>query len=177
MAVHRLEGRVWMEFCEQALDSLKQAVAQCTGEDSSIEPLTKEELEERTDISDNLRFELGDTGITLRYSWLSQRGYYPEDLEKPNQDAFKVIPSFGGNPQCFFMGVFDGHGSAGDPIAYYVRDNVQEMLERNMQRFPNDFNQAYRSTYLALNQRVHGQVSTCPCSHANPDREHVACRH
>ena len=62
-------------------------------------------------------YTLGKSGITLRYAYLSQRGYYPEDLYKANQDAFKVIPAFNGDTSTFFMGVFDGHGSDGDAIA------------------------------------------------------------
>ena len=51
----------------------------------------QEEVLERIQCCDEaLLFPLGKSGFSLRYAYLSQRGYYPEDLYKRNQDAFKV---------------------------------------------------------------------------------------
>ena len=52
--------------------------------------------------------------LGCRYAHVSQRGYYPEDLYKCNQDAIKVLPSFGGDDARFFAGMFDGHGAEVD---------------------------------------------------------------
>ena len=50
-------------------------------------------------------------------------------IDKDNQDAYCVHPSFGkvtnGNEQAFF-GVFDGHGRDGHHCARYARDRVRE---------------------------------------------------
>ncbi|KAG0491874.1 hypothetical protein HPP92_005272 [Vanilla planifolia] len=46
----------------------------------------------------------------LRYSFLSQRGFYPEALDKPNQDNFCIHTPFGTSFDDHFFGVFDGHG-------------------------------------------------------------------
>ena len=72
------------------------------------QPLTQDEVNARIQCCDKTQhFTLAETGITLRYAYLSQRGYYPEDLYKANQDAFKIIEKFNGNPNCIFLGVFD----------------------------------------------------------------------
>jgi len=71
------------------------------------QPLTQDEVNARIQCCDKTQhFTLAETGITLRYAYLSQRGYYPEDLYKANQDAFKIIEKFNGNPNCIFLGVF-----------------------------------------------------------------------
>ena len=53
---------------------------------------------------------VGGGTIQLRYAYLCQRGYYPEDLYKANQDAFKVVPKFNNDQEQILFGVFDGHG-------------------------------------------------------------------
>ena len=40
-----------------------------------------------------LSFKFG--GYKARYAWVSQRGYYPEDLDKANQDTHAEIEDFG----------------------------------------------------------------------------------
>lgn len=62
-------------------------------------------------------------GIKFKYSWLTQRGYYPEDPKKENQDSFNVIPEFGTSDHAFFA-VYDGHGKDGHSCARFVRDTV-----------------------------------------------------
>lgn len=42
-------------------------------------------------------FQLGPrSAFTLRYAALSQRGYYPDDLYKANQDRYIIAPKLGG---------------------------------------------------------------------------------
>jgi hypothetical protein len=48
----------------------------------------------------------------LKYSYVSQRGYYPEALDKENQDSFCVHTNFGGDPSKAIFGVFDGNVTA-----------------------------------------------------------------
>jgi hypothetical protein len=104
-------------------------------------------------------FKLGKkSGITLRFAYLSQRGYYPEDLYKANQDAFKVVPNFNGNEDEIFFGVFDGHGVDGDSCSYFVRDNIEQELKIQMQKYPNDFEKAYKESFVAVNMKMHEQV-------------------
>ena len=65
----------------------------------------------------------------MRYAYRTQRGYYPEDMSKNNQDAFKVIKNLNGNNNVAYFGVFDGHGKVGDKGSYYVRDSIEQKLK------------------------------------------------
>ena len=78
-------------------------------EEEDYNPLTQEEVNARIVCSKEAEtFKLGKSPITLRYAYLSQRGYYPEDLYKANQDAFKISSQWPQSPvpQIFF-GVFE----------------------------------------------------------------------
>lgn len=65
-------------------------------------------------------------GISLRYAYLSQRGFYPDDPFKANQDAYYCKP----NEK--FFGVFDGHGAQGDACAHYARDALHKQLKNHL---------------------------------------------
>ena len=130
-------------------------------EEGDYNPLTEDEVNARIVCSPKAElFKLGKSGITLRYAYLSQRGYYPEDLYKANQDAFKVVPRFGGNDDHIFFGVFDGHGVDGDSCSYFVRDNIEGELKRQLKNYPDDFEKAYKEAFIGVNLRMHEQVST-----------------
>ena len=135
------------------------------GDEEEYNPLTTEEVNARIQCCDKpLEHTLGKSGITLRYAYLSQRGYYPEDLYKANQDAFKVIPSFNGDPNNMFLGVFDGHGSDGDACSYFVRDNIEANLKRAIEKHPDDFEMAFKASFIETNDRMHQAVRTAPGS-------------
>ena len=98
-------------------------------EEEEYQPLTEEEVNARIQCSSKASvFPLGKTGYSLRYAYLSQRGYYPEDLYKANQDAFKIVENFGGNSETILLGVFDGHGPAGHHCAAFARGSLPENL-------------------------------------------------
>ena len=120
-------------------------------------PLTKAEVHARIVSSKEVElFPLTPGGtVKLRYAYVCQRGYYPEDLYKANQDAFKIVPEFNGEPNNILFGVFDGHGSDGDGCSYYVRDMIEAELKKQMKLEPNDFEKAYRSTFLSLGESIH----------------------
>lgn len=102
-------------------------------------------------------YTLGKSGFRLRYAYLSQRGYYPEDLDKNNQDAFRIIPRIDGDDSCMFMGVFDGHGADGDSCSYFVRDNIERHLLATMKEHPEDFKLAYKQAFINCNAEMHKQ--------------------
>ena len=83
--------------------------------------------------------------IKFRYAYLSQRGFYPDDPFKANQDAYKVQErvlfhardsakkpneaskyQHANQRKDAFFGVFDGHGKDGDGCALYARDHIVE---------------------------------------------------
>ena len=128
-------------------------------EEGDYNPLTEDEVNARIVCSKAAElFKLGESGITLRYAYLSQRGYYPEDLYKANQDAFKVVPKFNGRKDQIFFGVFDGHGVDGDSCSYFVRDNIEAELKRQLKNYPEDFEKAYKEAFVGVNMKMHEQV-------------------
>ena len=50
--------------------------------------------------------------------------YYPEALDKENQDAVCVYRRYGGDSEQLFFGVFDGHGQQGTSCAQFAKDTV-----------------------------------------------------
>lgn len=62
------------------------------------------------------------SGIDFNYAYVSLRGYYPEDLEKENQDSYSIIPAMDRNVA--FFAVYDGHGKEGHKCSRFVRDKV-----------------------------------------------------
>ncbi len=44
----------------------------------------------------------------IKFAFGSQRGYYPNDLDKANQDSYICIQNFMGVSYCHFFGIFDG---------------------------------------------------------------------
>nr|KYP66932.1 Protein phosphatase 2C and cyclic nucleotide-binding/kinase domain-containing protein [Cajanus cajan] len=93
----------------------------------------------------------------LRYSFLSQRGYYPDALDKANQDSFCIHTPFGTNPNDHFFGVFDGHGEFGAQCSQFVKRKLCENLLRNS-KFRADPVEACHAAFLATNSQLHGDV-------------------
>ncbi|XP_039017712.1 protein phosphatase 2C and cyclic nucleotide-binding/kinase domain-containing protein-like isoform X2 [Hibiscus syriacus] len=90
----------------------------------------------------------------LKYSYLSQRGYYPDALDKANQDSFCIHTPFGTNPDDNFFGVFDGHGEFGAQCSQFVKRKLCENLLRNS-KFRVDAIEACHAAYLATNMQLH----------------------
>ncbi|RLM79786.1 protein phosphatase 2C and cyclic nucleotide-binding/kinase domain-containing protein [Panicum miliaceum] len=90
----------------------------------------------------------------LRYSFLSQRGYYPESLDKPNQDSYCIHTPFGTSPDDHFFGVFDGHGEYGAQCSQFVKRRLCENLLRD-NRFRTDAVMALHAAFVATNSQLH----------------------
>eukprot|EP00250_Pteridium_aquilinum_P021488 c25141_g1_i1 orf=448-3657(+) len=90
----------------------------------------------------------------LRYSYLSQRGYYPEALDKANQDSFCIHTQFGKDPNDHFFGVFDGHGEYGTQCSQFAKKHLCENLLKD-RHFNTDIVQAYHSAFLTTNVQLH----------------------
>jgi serine/threonine protein phosphatase PrpC len=93
----------------------------------------------------------------LRYSYLSQRGYYPDALDKANQDSFCIHTPFGTDVNDHFFGVFDGHGEYGAECSQFVKRRLCENLLRNS-KFNVDPVEACHSAFLATNSQLHGDI-------------------
>lgn len=93
----------------------------------------------------------------LRYSFLSQRGYYPDALDKPNQDSFCIHTPFGTSADDHFFGVFDGHGEFGAQCSQFVKRKLCENLLRNS-KFRVDAVEACHSAFLMTNSQLHADA-------------------
>ncbi|KAL5768782.1 hypothetical protein ACOSP7_015327 [Xanthoceras sorbifolium] len=93
----------------------------------------------------------------LKYSYLSQRGYYPDALDKANQDSFCIHTPFGTNPDDHFFGVFDGHGEYGAQCSQFVKRKLCENLLRNS-KFHADPVDACHTAFLATNSQLHADI-------------------
>lgn len=105
--------------------------------------------------SKTVRVPLGN--YELCYSFLSQRGFYPEALDKPNQDSFCIHTPFGTSPDDHFFGVFDGHGEFGAQCSQFVKRKLCENLLRNS-RLHVDAVEAIHAAFLATNSQLHADV-------------------
>ncbi|XP_062148034.1 protein phosphatase 2C and cyclic nucleotide-binding/kinase domain-containing protein [Alnus glutinosa] len=90
----------------------------------------------------------------LRYSFLSQRGYYPDALDKANQDSFCIHTPFGTDPNEHFFGVFDGHGEFGAQCSQFVKRKLCENLLRHS-KFHVDAVEACHGAFLTTNSQLH----------------------
>lgn len=93
-------------------------------------------------------------GLCLQYSSLTQRGYYPDTLDRENQDAICIRTNLQGNPNLHFFGVFDGHGQFGAQCANFVRDKLVDLLSADTE-LADDPVKAYNSAFLAVNSLLH----------------------
>lgn len=73
-------------------------------------------------------------GVRMRYAYLSQRGHYPDDPMKANQDAYCVEESLTPGKQDAFFGVFDGHGATGDGCAIYTKKNLYKQISVQLEK-------------------------------------------
>ena len=87
--------------------------------------------QDRTDAIEASRTFTCD-GVTMRYAYLSQRGHYPDDPLKANQDAYSVTENLTGSDA--FFGVFDGHGAAGDGTSIYAKKNLHKNLRMQLDK-------------------------------------------
>ncbi|KAK1421022.1 hypothetical protein QVD17_23065 [Tagetes erecta] len=107
---------------------------------------------------DGSRIVVVPTGnYRLQYSYLSQRGYYPDALDKANQDSFCIHTPFGTNPNDHFFGVFDGHGEFGAQCSQFVKQKLCENLLRNS-KFHIDPVEACHAAFMSTNSQLHADM-------------------
>ena len=104
------------------------SIIEGTGQNASkISSLSRHEIELRIDAPPNSE-RFTHSGITFKYAWASQRGYYPDSPDKENQDSYTILPSVtvksGVSPDTAFFGVYDGHGNDGHLSSLYAKNQV-----------------------------------------------------
>ena len=91
--------------------------------------LSSSQLESRT-------LEVGATrniafgSCTARYAFVTQRGFYPDDINKANQDALSVKHQFADIHDNAWFSVLDGHGRHGDRCAQFIAKKLPEVLSK-----------------------------------------------
>ncbi|EJK70982.1 hypothetical protein THAOC_07616 [Thalassiosira oceanica] len=73
--------------------------------------------------------------IRASYAALTQRGYYPDNPHKENQDAYCVVPSkFAGGEGDGYFAVFDGHGDLGHDCASFAKQILHAHISAGVKR-------------------------------------------
>jgi cGMP-dependent protein kinase len=91
------------------------------------QPLSKSDIQKRIVCSDKteiMTISSADCSFRIHHAHLTQRGYYPHDLNKANQDAFCSHPVFNGEENVGLWGVFDGHGGCGDLVSTFTKQAI-----------------------------------------------------
>mmetsp|Transcript_18550 Transcript_18550/g.29120 ORF Transcript_18550/g.29120 Transcript_18550/m.29120 type:complete len:502 (-) Transcript_18550:7-1512(-) len=77
----------------------------------------------------------GEDLIHVRYAALTQRGYYPENPHKENQDDYYICGSkFGAGEGDAFFAVFDGHGDKGHDCARFAKKRLPAILASKLKK-------------------------------------------
>jgi len=84
--------------------------------------LTERQVRARLKTQPEHTIDLG-SGFTFRWAAASQRGYYPSQADKANQDAFRVEEDMEGTHKHWF-GVYDGHGPVGEKCSRFACEHV-----------------------------------------------------
>lgn len=144
-------------------------------------PLTKEQINSRIVCSPKTMKTKVTTKLSTQYAFVSQRGYYPDALDKPNQDSCTILPAFMGDAAKMYFGVFDGHGTTGDLCASFVRKECPERLVRILDRKNCSFLEAYSKSFEETNARLHASRiddslsgTTAICMFLDGETIHVA---
>ena len=126
--------------------------------DSTKGPLSDKDIANRlAGMQEAKTFDLGNSGFILRYGVLSQRGYYPDDLFKGNQDRYLIAQKMNGEKGSILMGVFDGHGPEGDHCAEFVRKRCLPILTQllKLPKYQYDFSKAYLQCWRQIDHEMH----------------------
>jgi len=115
-------------------------------------PLTMQQLAGRTTSTKNTILQL--KSVTIRYACVSQCGYYPHELTKPNQDSYGVQAPFANSPEMAMFSVYDGHGEFGDLCSQFSRDKLHANLTARLEH-GQDFMTSYAESFVDTNEQLH----------------------
>eukprot|EP00980_Cylindrotheca_fusiformis_P028148 scaffold22583_cov106-Cylindrotheca_fusiformis.AAC.19 len=99
--------------------------------------LVEEEVVKRTTCSKKVEtatlgnHDEGPHTITeIKYAYLTQRGFYPDNTSKPNQDAYSITLGLGGEEGDAMFAVYDGHGSHGHDCAIFAKKQLPKSVAK-----------------------------------------------
>ncbi|CAM9116929.1 unnamed protein product [Ectocarpus sp. 12 AP-2014] len=138
--------------CARSKKEVDDPLANGDGSGSG-QPLTTREIEERVDAppqSETVQI----AGCSLRYAYVSQRGFYPDDREKANQDAYGVATHYGGDANKALFTVYDGHGKEGDLCAAFCKDTLPGVLSQEL-RESRTVEDGLKRAFNRTNEQLH----------------------
>ena len=93
----------------------------------------------------------------------SMAGYSAPGVSKTNQDNYFIVKEFLDDPEQFFMGVCDGHGSYGHLISEYICNNLEKYI-KNISN--NEITKAFYQTQKNLieNSKIDCTLSGSTCN-------------
>ncbi|DAZ96598.1 TPA: hypothetical protein N0F65_000164, partial [Lagenidium giganteum] len=148
---------------------------------STRSPLTKDQINSRIVCSPKAVKAKISEKLSIQYAFVSQRGYYPDALDKPNQDCYTIIPSFNGDESKIYFGVYDGHGTIGDLCAAFAKKECPERLVKILEKKNGTFLEAYSKSFEDTNAKLHASRiddslsgTTAICMFLDNDMIHVA---
>jgi serine/threonine protein phosphatase PrpC/CRP-like cAMP-binding protein len=126
--------------------------------DGGNAPLTSNEIQERIEApASSQTVKIGS--YTIQYAFISQRGFYPDDRDKANQDAYAVEMQFGGHKDRALFMVFDGHGKEGELCAQFCRDHLPPTMAKSMTskdaKNPVSIESAMMQAFMRTNEALH----------------------
>jgi serine/threonine protein phosphatase PrpC len=70
----------------------------------------------------------------LQYAYWTQRGYYPDDPHKENQDELSISLKFASEPRDAMFGIYDGHGKHGHDSSRYCKKKLPDLLQKHIRK-------------------------------------------
>ena len=99
-------------------------------------------------------YQFKSHGLTLQMAYVSQRGYYPDNLNKLNQDSWCLLPNFCQKTQRMFFGVFDGHGEMGTACSKFAMQQIPRLVQKHLLSGKND-KVSHQRAFTEANSQLH----------------------
>ena len=93
----------------------------------------------------------------LSYVYLTQRGHYPDQPFKANQDAVLAKPSLISGDHHLFA-VFDGHGECGAETAFFCKSKLPQILAAEEKSLKVDPQGTIHGALLKVNAELHASL-------------------
>lgn len=92
--------------------------------------------------------------FVIKYAFTSLRGFYPDALQKSNQDEVCANQLFSDDSEQLLFAVFDGHGSEGHLCAQYAKNKLPDNLMSD-KAFKLDPVKGFHTALPLLNKQLH----------------------
>eukprot|EP00587_Corethron_hystrix_P002870 CAMPEP_0113315184 /NCGR_PEP_ID=MMETSP0010_2-20120614/10952_1 /TAXON_ID=216773 ORGANISM="Corethron hystrix, Strain 308" /NCGR_SAMPLE_ID=MMETSP0010_2 /ASSEMBLY_ACC=CAM_ASM_000155 /LENGTH=729 /DNA_ID=CAMNT_0000171631 /DNA_START=54 /DNA_END=2243 /DNA_ORIENTATION=+ /assembly_acc=CAM_ASM_000155 len=115
--------------------------------------LTSAEIDSRMETVETQEFELSG-GYKLKVAALCQRGYYPTEKNKANQDSILLKKGTGKNQNNYVFAVFDGHGPCGDKVSQYAKNELFQKVENKHLNSPEKVKKALVDAHIEINNNL-----------------------